>query len=190
MKMQITLIRHLPTEWNKKSWLQGKKDIDIFPPNEEIIREIETNKQYLEKLSPFDLILASRLKRTHQTANLYGYRPITEKLLDELDFGPFEGAPRKWLLEKHSDQWFLHPKELVLGESLQNLEDRIILFLEKFQDYKNLLVFGHGSWFRAFLSYQQYGDINQMNQLSVKNNQCTTIHFNSLHHGIKKGELD
>ncbi|HCX48206.1 MAG TPA: histidine phosphatase family protein, partial [Bacillus sp. (in: Bacteria)] len=25
--MEITLIRHLPTEWNKKHKLQGKRDI-------------------------------------------------------------------------------------------------------------------------------------------------------------------
>jgi probable phosphoglycerate mutase len=173
--MQITLIRHLSTEWNKKSWLQGRRDIDVFPPTDEMKTEINRNKEYLEKFSPFDLVLASTLKRTQQTAKFYGYCAATEKLLDELDFGPFEGGSKKKLIEKHGDEWLRNPKALVLGESLQCLEERIVQFLEKFRGYGNLLVFGHGSWIRAFLSYNKYGDINQMNQLAVKNNECITI---------------
>lgn len=172
--MQITLIRHLPTEWNKKLWLQGRRDIDISPPTQLIEEEIYYNKQYLENLSPFDLVLASSLKRTQQTAQLYGYNAVPEKLLDELDFGPFEGESKKKLMEKYGYVWLENPRLLVLGESLQDLEKRIVNFLEKFNAYENILAFGHGSWIRAFLSYKKYGDINQMNKLTVKNNECIT----------------
>jgi broad specificity phosphatase PhoE len=185
--MQITLIRHLPTDWNKKSWLQGRKDIDISPPSEELKVEIEENKRHLVKLSPFDLVLSSTLKRTRQTATLYGYSAETEKLLDELDFGPFEGAPKCKLLEKHGQEWLENPKALILGESLQSLENRVIVFAEKYQEYENLLVFGHGSWIRAFLSYLQSGDINQMNQITVKNNQCMTLTINTARSISKRG---
>lgn len=173
--MQITLIRHLPTEWNKKLWLQGRRDIDVSPPTEEIKKEIKTNKHYLENLSPFDLVLASTLKRTQQTANLYGYNAVPEKLLDELDFGQFEGESKIKLMEKYGNEWMDNPRSLVLGESLQNLEKRIMNFLEKFNVYENILVFGHGSWIRAFLSYRKYGSISQMNKLTVKNNECITV---------------
>ncbi|MDP4103448.1 MAG: phosphoglycerate mutase family protein [Bacillota bacterium] len=173
--MRITLIRHLPTEWNKKSWLQGRRDIDISPPTDEMKSEIVRNKKYLERLSPFDLVLASSLKRTQQTANLYGYNALQEELLNELDFGPFEGVPKKRLIEKYGNEWLRNPRELVLGESLQNLEERIVLFLEKFQKQDNILVFGHGSWIRAMLSYNRYGDINHMNDIPVKNNECITL---------------
>jgi broad specificity phosphatase PhoE len=173
--MQITLIRHLPTEWNKKLWLQGRRDIDVSPPTEVMNEEINSNKRYLEKLSPFDLVLASSLKRTQQTAQLYGYNAVAERLLDELDFGPFEGGSKKKLIERYGNEWLENPRLLVLGESLQDLEKRITNFLEKFNVYENILVFGHGSWIRAFLSYKKYGDINQMNKLTVKNNECITI---------------
>lgn len=176
--MQITLIRHLPTEWNRKSLLQGRRDISIATPSVETMREIDMNNRHLAGISPFDLVLVSTLRRTHQTANLYGYKARTEELLSELDFGPYEGKPKKILLEEHSDQWVNNPKSLILGESLQNLEKRIILFTEKFREYKNLLVFGHGSWIRGFLSYQKYGDINQMNKIEVKNNECNTVTLN------------
>ena len=61
----ITLIRHLPTEWNKQGLLQGKRNIDISYPNSKIQEEIQHNIKLLSKLSPFDLVLASTLKRKH-----------------------------------------------------------------------------------------------------------------------------
>ncbi|MEH7418076.1 histidine phosphatase family protein [Neobacillus drentensis] len=172
--MIITLIRHLPTEWNKKTWLQGRRDIDLAPVSGEFANKINQNKERL-KHQHFDLVLASTLKRTHQTARVYGYQPETEGLLDELDFGPFEGVPKNKLMEKYGEQWVENPKELVLGESLKNLEARIALFIKKYKDCHSVLVFGHGSWIRGFVSYVNYGDINNMNKIIVENNQCITL---------------
>ncbi|MFP3122517.1 histidine phosphatase family protein [Ectobacillus funiculus] len=173
--MQITLIRHLPTKWNQKTWLQGRRNIELALLTEDFHKGIAENQQLLKKLFPFDLVLASTLKRTHQTAQLYGYQAETEDLLDELDFGPFEGQPKERLIEVYGEKWIENPKELVLGESIQNLEKRIVLFLDKYKDYGNLLVFGHGSWIRAILSYSQYGHVNHMNKVTVGNNECITL---------------
>ncbi len=173
--MRITLIRHLPTEWNLNTWLQGRRDIEIKEIAQEWEQDIKINKAKLKKLEPFDFVLASTLKRTHQTANLYDYQFETEGLLDELDFGPFEGLPKEELFAKYGDLWRENPRALVLGESLIHFEKRILLFLQKYQGYKSLLIFGHGSWVRGLLSLQLYGDINQMNKMTVRNNQCTTI---------------
>jgi broad specificity phosphatase PhoE len=173
--MQITVIRHLPTEWNKKTWLQGRRDIGLSQVSEELSKGIEDNRKVLENLAPFDLILASTLQRTHQTANLYGYTYEIEGLLDELDFGTFEGVPKQKLIEKYGEEWFENPRELVLGESIKDLEKRILLFLDKYQKYTNILAFGHGSWIRAMISYANYGDINQMNKIEVVNNACITL---------------
>lgn len=175
--MLITLIRHLPTEWNKMQKLQGRKDIDISANIEDDQAGILNNQQILKKLAPFEIVLASTLKRTHQTAQLYGFRAETEGLLDELDFGPFEGVSKVKLLEKYGDQWVVNPKELILGESIVNLESRIVFFLDKYKGHSNILVFGHGSWIRAIVSYHQYGDINKMNRMTVQNNECITLQF-------------
>ncbi|MFK9095489.1 histidine phosphatase family protein [Bacillus salipaludis] len=176
--MHITLIRHLPTEWNKEKKLQGRRDIEISPVSEDFQYKITENQQLLKKRSPFDLIVASRLKRTQQTAGLYGFQPEIEGLLDELDFGPFEGLTKEKLIEKYHGIWMNNPKALVLGESMENLEKRIFLFLDKYKDFTDILVFGHGSWIRAMISYLQYGDINKMNQISVENNACITLKVN------------
>ncbi|MEH7378399.1 histidine phosphatase family protein [Neobacillus drentensis] len=176
--MQITLIRHLPTEWNKKTWLQGRRDIELSPLTDELYLGIAENAQRLKQLAPFELVLASTLKRTHQTAQLYGHVCQAEGLLDELDFGPFEGRPKEELFEKYRELWIHNPKDLVLGESIKNLEDRVVLFIEKYKKLSNILVFGHGSWIRAMISYSQFGDVNHMNKIIVENNACITLALN------------
>ncbi|MBY0095626.1 histidine phosphatase family protein [Mesobacillus maritimus] len=175
--MQITLIRHLPTEWNNKTWLQGRRDIEICPLSDEHRQGILENQKTLTIQSPFDIVLASSLVRTHQTAHLYGQQPETESLLDELDFGPFEGQPKKKLIDAIGTVWIEDPMSLSLGEDLVKLEDRIVQFLKKYRQYDNILVFGHGSWIRAISSYWKYGHINNMNKLTVANNECITLEF-------------
>lgn len=177
--MQLTLIRHLPTEWNKKAWLQGRKDIGLLPITEDVQKGIDDNLKHLKVLEPFDLVLSSTLHRTHQTAQLYGYKCEIEGLLDELDFGPFEGHSKQKLIEEYGNVWVENPKELVLGESIKDLEERIVLFLDKYKMSSNILVFGHGSWIRAMLSYDQYGDINNMNKIIFGNNACITLTLHS-----------
>lgn len=175
--MQITFIRHLPTEWNVNTLLQGRQDIDILPVTEGIQQKIDENQQQLEGLAPFQLILASTLKRTHQTAELYGLKATTESLLDELDFGPFEGRPKSDLINEMGEQWLRFPRNLVLGESLAGFESRIFKFMEKYKESGPILVFGHGSWIRAFLSIIRVGHINGMNQLIVENNECISLNI-------------
>lgn len=175
--MQIIIVRHLPTVWNKENILQGRRDLDICPPSREILKKIKQNKQFIKKREPFDHILASTLKRTVQTAILYDYVPKTEPLLDEFDFGPYEGKPKRLLLEKHGDDWFHNPLKLSFGEGIPFLQKRIKSFLNKYSSATNLLLFSHGTWTRALLSYCREGHLNNMNKYIVKNNDCITLEF-------------
>ena len=45
---KLLLIRHLPTEWNKKRKLQGRRDIDISHITEDFQKGIVQNQQYLQ----------------------------------------------------------------------------------------------------------------------------------------------
>ncbi|MCJ7841429.1 histidine phosphatase family protein [Lederbergia sp. NSJ-179] len=185
--MRATFIRHLPTEWNKKTWLQGRRDIGISPITEDVQKGMANNQRLLKELSPFDCVLASTLTRTQQTAQIYGYKWETEELLDELDFGRFEGLPKKKLHEKFGNQWIHHPKELMLGESMNRFEERIVSFLEKYKEFNNILVFGHGAWIRAVISYSMFGHINHMNKIILKNNECVTLSIHSEERKIETG---
>lgn len=174
--MQLTLIRHLPTEWNETGHLQGKKDIPISQRVLADHRErIHENKNRLNHLAPFDIVFASTLSRTRQTALIYGYdHPSTEPLLNELDFGSFEGQRKTEVVKAFSTRWFKNPKSIRLGEHLRDFENRVIQFIHRYKDCERLLIFGHGSWIRALLSVKMNGDIQMMNRIDVANN--TLVH--------------
>ncbi|MCH1626368.1 histidine phosphatase family protein [Fredinandcohnia quinoae] len=176
--MQLILIRHLPTEWNKKGILQGKQDIAIMDLTEEYNKEIEKNNKIIAKHGPISTVVTSFLNRTQQTAMAHGYYTYqVDPLLNELDFGEFEGRDKSQLIEVHGDKWLYDPKQLILGERLSDFEIRVITFIEKYRNYKNVLIFGHGSWIRACVSYRHYGSIDNMNKIEIKNNELVVLDF-------------
>lgn len=186
--MELTLIRHLPTEWNERGVLQGSKDIPILELSDEIKEEIEINKEMLKPT--YSLILTSELIRTQQTAKGYGYECfVIDPLLNELNFGEFEGKEKKLLIETYKNEWYTRPGEIMLGEKISNLEKRVHTFLQKYKDFESILIFGHGSWIRACVSYLKFGTINNMNQLEIKNNQLLTIKVREEEHKIGRHHI-
>jgi broad specificity phosphatase PhoE len=176
--MYIVLIRHLPTNWNKQGLLQGKQDVPIDPITPNVWKQIHKNKQLLNKIGPFDMVLTSTLKRAQQTAAAYGFTQYTcEELLNELDFGSFEGIQKSQLIEKFQSEWFEQPRNIVLGESLVEFENRIFAFLDRYASFQKILAFGHGSWIRAVTSIHQIGNVNNMNQIVVENNAIIQLKF-------------
>jgi broad specificity phosphatase PhoE len=177
--MKLYFIRHLQTEWNKRGVLQGSNDVSILPPSPQDEIQIEENKQYLlKKESTFNTVLTSSLQRTQQTARCYGYTNLTvEPLLNELIFGEFEGRLKDELVHTIGEQWYEDPSEIILGEPISNLAFRIQSFLEKYKHKKQLLVFAHGSWMRALISYAQSGNLKDMNKIVIINNQLVELNY-------------
>ncbi|HET7628096.1 MAG TPA: histidine phosphatase family protein [Bacillales bacterium] len=187
--MQAVLIRHLPTAWNRAGRLQGRRDEPVEKGAVQAeCGKIAEQKRTLATLGPFDKIIVSSLRRTRQTAEVYGYSdPVVEPLLDELDFGPFEGKRKSELIEAYGERWLHQPRSLVLGEPLIDFERRVIRVLRRHAGVDRLLLFGHGSWIRACLSIQQYGDVNKMNEIRLKNNEL--VHLPSITTGMKGGSV-
>ena len=175
--MRIALIRHLPTNWNKNGYLQGKRDIPVsFPFSDQLKAEIEKNCRQLAKWAPFDAVFASSLMRTQQTANAYGYDSfMIERDLDELNFGRYEGKPKMKLLQDYGNQWIEQPLVLEFEESLVDFQQRIFSFLHRYNHLDKILVFGHGSWIRGLMSIATSGDINQMNTIVLRNNELIML---------------
>ncbi|HHY74828.1 MAG TPA: phosphoglycerate mutase family protein [Bacillus bacterium] len=175
--MELILIRHLPTKWNKLGILQGSQDIPILPVSKKDSEKIQENIKMINSFKP-DIIVASQLMRTKQTALQYGFKhPVIEPLLNELQFGEYEGVEKKELMKIM--EWTTNPRTLVLGERLTDFENRIKQFITQYRKYSCVLVFGHGSWIRGFLSIENVGTIQKMNQVVVENNQF-------IHASIKK----
>lgn len=174
----ILAIRHLQTHKNQIGVLQGLMDTSIAPIATEDHRRISLNKVVIEKFQPIDAVYCSTLCRTRQTANVYGFdKYITTPLLNELDFGRFENAPKQKMVDALEPSWTVQPRSLILGEPLVSLEARILLFLAEQPNYKTILLFGHGAWLRALLSISLQGNIDMMNRISISNNEI--LHLSS-----------
>lgn len=174
--MELLLIRHLPTEWNKSGLLQGSQDIPLLPVHDEDLIKVEENKKMINSFYP-EIVVASGLIRTQQTAFHYGFhKPIIEPLVNELNFGKYEGFEKKQLVAVK--EWSSDPKSLTLGERLSDFEKRIILFLNTYNHYARILVFGHGAWIRALISLNRVGSIQEMNQVNVHNNELIYLTIN------------
>jgi len=176
--MELLVIRHLPTQYNNSGLLQGRLDIDIESPNQQQLLQIVENQRKIQQVGAVDRVLCSSLNRTVQTALAYGYAEkvcICEPLLNELDFGCYEGQPRQAMWDALGEAWWQSPQHLVLGEPVLALQQRITGLLEKYAQSERLLLFSHGAWTRALLSYSRIGAIRDMNQMTVNNNDMLCI---------------
>lgn len=174
--MLLVLIRHLPTEWNRKRLLQGRRDIPLAPVEAGDAAAVERNRRRLETLGPFDIVLTSSLRRTQQTARLYGYPGFTaEPLLDELDYGPWEGKLREEFQRAVGRRWFTDPGGLKLGETMEVFAARLGRFARKYAPLSRVLAFAHGSWMRGFRSLAEDGDLRAMNRSWIENNEMLIL---------------
>jgi len=173
--LSFYIIRHLPTPWNLEKKLQGTKDISITPPDTNTLNKIKQNLKVFESID-FDHVLVSQLKRTRETAKQYGYSTVDEEpLINELNFGEFEGKSKAQMLSKVGDDWYEDATKLILGETLLNFEHRMFLFNEKYKN-KTVLIFAHGAVTRALIALSEDNTIKTMNKREVQNNSLTIIH--------------
>lgn len=127
--MQLILVRHGETLWNKEGRIQGTSDIELS----------ETGREQAERLAvslkdtTIATIHASPLKRAYQTAeiiNRYHQRAIeVHPELMEMNQGDFEGLSFKELMASEKDflrRWIADPASVRMpgGETLAELQDR------------------------------------------------------------------
>lgn len=162
--MDIYLIRHGETDWNKVKRLQGITDI---PLNAYGIELAEKTAEGLKDV-PFDRIYTSPLIRACKTAEIIrGDRPIeiipTRGLL-EISFGDYEGLtylPDKYNIPKPGFRKFFDDPENYdtppNGESLQHLRERTSSFVrgimnDPANEDLTILMAAHGAAIRGILS--------------------------------------
>jgi alpha-ribazole phosphatase len=133
--LEIILVRHGETAWNKKETFRGRADIDL---NETGIRQAELLGKYLSA-EKIDHIYASPLKRAARTAKaIADWQKIKVKKIDsllDLDFGEWEGLTLKEAEERDPElyqDWRDTPEQVRLpgGESLQDISSRVKPFLD------------------------------------------------------------
>ena len=162
--MELYVLRHGTTEWNRLQRLQGQTDI---PLDEEGVRLAKETGEALEYTN-FDVCYSSPLKRAVATAQyVIGDRdiPIIEDYrLQEVNFGDWEGRDCSKNTKEIPQDAMLHffdmkgdrRKGAPNGECLQELLDRTKEFYDEIvrdpeNENKRILLSMHGASGRALM---------------------------------------
>ena len=162
--MEIYIVRHGETTWNKGKRLQGGKDIELNDYGRELA--IKTGEGL--KDTKIDLIYSSPLKRAYETATLIrGNRNIeilTDDRIKEISFGHFEGENFSELIkdENLTFKYFFKKPELYVAsddaETFEHLIERAGDFMkdkiEPLEDKcERVMIVAHGAINKAIMSY-------------------------------------
>lgn len=164
LTMEIYIVRHGQTKWNKEKRLQGSVDIELNENGKELA--VITGKNLMD--THIDVIYSSPLKRAHETAKLIrGERNIdiiTDDRLRELNFGSMEGESYEKLYQEqtHGFKYFFTEPQLYYppedGETLEHLVARASGFMrdviEPLADrYERIMIVAHGAMNKALMTH-------------------------------------
>lgn len=152
--MDIYLLRHGETDWNKKRLLQGHTDTLL---NEKGRQQVEETARKLADLGiHMDAIVASPLKRAKESASIAARvldypqeKIVVEELLIERGFGEGEGMLLEEMKARYPDRDCpdMESKEQLIrraGLALQKIRER-------FGDAQQILLAAHGAILFALL---------------------------------------
>lgn len=153
--LQLIIIRHSMTGWNKEKKYLGHTDLPVLKDS---LMSYESLKRFLSQGLP-DAVYASDLLRCQQTADfLY---PNTLFLIDrrlrELSFGEWEGKTYKQLKnDSHYKYWLDHwentsPPNGESGEEFHKRIDNFIAYILN-QNLKSIAIITHGGVIRKIVS--------------------------------------
>ncbi len=167
--MDLYIIRHGETQWNKEGRIQGSSDIPLTDLGRELARL--TGEGFARDGISFDRIYTSPLDRATETAGIIGERTLSGEITSEnfiidphiieMNFGNYEGQVLREIRgeDKNIDNCFTVPSLFIpdeKGESfyevcgrINDFIDSILLPLEGKAD--TVLVVCHGTVVRAFL---------------------------------------
>lgn len=148
--MEIALVRHGQTDYNRDSRLQGSSDIAL---NATGLEQARTAAQLLSD-DRWDAVVSSPLQRAAVTADIIAEALEVEVLgrfpgLVERDYGAAEGLTKEQAVEKFGDTW---PGQ----ESFEDLQRRAVATIEEIateHPLPGLVIVAHGTLIRAFTDH-------------------------------------
>lgn len=158
---KLILVRHGQTQMNADRIYFGK----LNPPLNEVGRKqsLEAKRRVQEALQveDYDMIHASPLERTKETAEIVNYLQkeiIFDKRLEELNFGIFEGLHFDEIQEKYLEEYKRSVEEwesynYEIGESLEDLQKRAVEYVFTLDFRKRHLIVTHWGVICSLLSY-------------------------------------
>ena len=181
--MQLILVRHGETPWNKEGRIQGTSDIELSDTGIEQARKLALSL----KDSKIEAIHASPLKRAYRTAEIinsfHGRNIEVHPELMEMDQGDFEGLSFQELLACEKEfihRWIADPASVKMprGESLAELQDRVWPTVEKIiAGERNALVVAHNFIIAAILCRIRDISLSELRSTCVDTASRTVIRF-------------
>ena len=133
--LELTVIRHGETDWNRQHRFQGQIDV---PLNDVGLAQARRLGERLAA-EPIDAVVVSDLQRARSTAEPLwrprGLAPVVEPLWREQSFGVLEGLDVPTIKDRHADlwtDWLQHRGDYALpgGESLRQFHARVMTTLQ------------------------------------------------------------
>lgn len=162
--MEIYIVRHGETLWNKDKRLQGRTDIELNENGRALARQ--TGEALMD--TKIDVIYSSPLKRARETAELIrngrDIPIITDDRIKELSFGRYEGENFSELIKDPNltFQYFFKQPHLYRpaedGETLEHLIERAGEFMQEVIEplettCTRVMIVAHGALNKAIMSY-------------------------------------
>lgn len=176
--MEIYVVRHGETGYNKMGLLQGSTNI---PLNENGKMQALRTKKALEHIS-FDIVISSPLLRAFETASIIVPNHIIkiDSRLTERYLGDYEGKPSRIYDQKKYHNY----KENCVDqgvEGISNLIKRVHNFMDELREkYPNqtILLVTHGGWINALLYYfKPIPEDGKLEQLKLGNGEVVKYHL-------------
>jgi probable phosphoglycerate mutase len=143
VSLRLCLVRHTSTEWSGAARLLGWTDLPLDDAGREAARELRGTLGG----RTFDAVWSSDLRRTIETAELAGFRPVPDARLREIDFGELEGTSFFDLDPEVQRAMIAFEGGAPGGESVEQLRARVEAWRSELAGGEHL-VFTHGGVIR------------------------------------------
>ncbi len=181
--MELILIRHGETDWNREGKVQGLSDIELNSDGRRQARQLALSL----KDANIDRIYSSPLLRARQTAqiiNSYHQVPVfLDAGLMEMDQGDFEGLSFRELMACEKDflkKWIADPASVKMpnGESFMELQTRAWKVVAGIiAEADNTLVVSHNFTIAAILCKLKNISLSEFRSVHVDTASKTLITF-------------
>lgn len=178
--MNLFILRHAETEFNRLGIVQGSGvDTSINDTGRWQARAFFA--AYRDQ--PFELVVTSGLKRTHETVEPFLENNISwvqRPEINEISWGTHEGQPsspeRLRLFKQTLEHWRNGQFDAALpqGESARQLADRVQTFLDWLQTRpeQHILVCTHGRTLRCLVALMKNKPLTYMERVDHQNTGC------------------
>ncbi|NLL92913.1 MAG: histidine phosphatase family protein [Clostridiales bacterium] len=181
--MEILIVRHGETVWNKDGKIQGTANIQLNEHGRDLARKTGEALKDIQ----IDRIYSSPLDRAYETASLImgdrNLEIIKDDRIREICFGEYEGQKIEELEKETSfTHFFKHPELFIPGkdgETLEALCKRGADFMENEilplnNTCKRVMIVAHGAMNKALMMYVKNQDISKFWSGGLQQN-CNVI---------------